>query len=509
MIVTDSKTLTDTALARLRGLLRGNGAPNGYLSLIDSTEKTYTLSGKLTLTPHLSIRSRTVLGRIKGKGRQILTTFGELDSQIQTLETAFKDNASWLTTALEELDKEEGHGWGHTDSTLTWSDKSTILAATENCPTCRGAGQSPCPECKGLGFLNCITCETRGREICILCSGTGRDPHDPQKECPTCHGTRYSLCRFCQGTGKLVCPTCQNKGNIPCPDCKGTGCISRETMVKEAAEMRFTLGATTDLPSGLLRMISRIGDEGLPKGHADIKLIPPSDEEKQQKGSIDIKLEAPIAYADIKVRFGKRAALVSTFGKKGIMTGVPPFLDEVLKPAREGLARAANGQKSIEDAAKVRALHDALKLVLSGKNNPNHLRRLYPVGLSSQAAAEIMKNMALALKQSTGRTRQVTALASVFASSGLFAAIFLTPTFDTLTGAMSPYARLGVQTGFLLLVVVLAWLAMLQITKGSLRRRFKDAQIALGQSIGKTGYTALAVIILVYLAILYASGHLV
>ncbi|MDD3181377.1 MAG: hypothetical protein PHD48_01005 [Alphaproteobacteria bacterium] len=507
--MTTPKSLTDTALSRLRALTTGNDVAPDLIHFIDSDEQTYTVCGKLTLTPHLSVKSRMVLGRVKGKDRKILSSFEELNTEIKTLEKEFKSDATWLDTALEELEKESGHGWGHTDALLTWSKKTTLLAATENCPTCRGSAQRTCPECKGLGTLHCHYCEGRGHELCILCAGSGKDPHDQQKQCPTCQGTRYSLCRFCQGTGKLPCPTCNHQGTILCADCKGTGCISREAMIKQAADMQFTLHSTADLPSGLLRTISRIGDEKLHKGHADITMRPLSDEEKKDKAVIDITLEAQIPYADIKVRFGKRAILVSCFGKRAVLSGVPPFLDDALKTPREHLAQTAKGTLPLEGALQTRLLREALDLSLSGKNSPNSLRRLYPIGLSANVAAEIMNNLRLALKVATSRTRLISAALTVLFSTLLFSGLFFTPTFMTVTQGLTAIPLMAAIIVIPLLVIAASWLVLLHSTKWGLHRRFPTATVALSQSIGKTGYSALALIAALYLVILYFSGHLV
>lgn len=507
--MTDTRPLTDTALARLHALADGNGVETGFITFIDSTEQTHTLKGTLTLTPQLSIKSRTILGRVKGKGRKILTSFEELKTEIQTIEKSFKEDASWLDTALKELEKENGRGWGHTNAHLTWSDQTTLLAATENCPTCRGTAQRNCPECKGIGTLHCYHCEGRGRELCTLCIGTGREPTNPQNRCPTCEGTKYSLCRFCQGTGRMPCPTCHHRGHMVCQDCRGSGCISREVQVKQAADMNFALNSTADLPSGLLRMVSRIGDEGLYKGgHADISIAPLSEEEKAQKERIVLTLEAKIPYADIKMRFGNRAVLVNCFGKKAKISGVPPFLDEALQTQRDELKQSARGLKPVETIWQTRLLRDALQLMLSGKTHGNDLRRLYPIGLSGEVAHEIMENLRLLLKQSTGQTRMLAAGCAVIASGCLFAGLFLTPLFNELIRSLSVPLQLAGLVTLPLLVGSGAWFVLVQSAKWSLQRRFPNVAITLSQNIGKTGYAALALIFLTYLIVLYYSGHL-
>ncbi len=505
--MTSSTPLTDAALSRLRAVAEGNGVATDFITFIDTSEQTHTVKGKLTITPHLSVKGHTILGRIKGKERKILPSFEELQAEVKALETSFKENNDWLDEALKELEKEEGRGWGHTNAQLTWATKTTTLAATENCPTCRGTAQRTCPECKGIGTLHCYHCEGRGRELCILCVGTGREPTNPQNRCPTCEGTKYSLCRFCRGTGRMPCPQCDHRGHMPCQECHGSGCISQEVQVKQAADINFALSSTADLPSGLLRMMSRIGDEGFCKGHADISIVPLTEDEKAQKDHIVITLEAKVPYADIKIRFGTRAVLVTCFGKKSRLSNVPTFLDDALKQQREDLKQAVSGQKPIQDCLQMRALRDALGLVLMGKTHANELRRHYSVGLSAQVAHEIMENMRIVLRRSTEQTRMLTAGLLVVGAMALFAGLFLTPIFEMMIGNQPFPIQLASLVSLPLLVCVGSWFGLLRSTQWRLKRLFPDTPIALTQSIGKTGLVALVLIVLVYLVVLYFSGY--
>ncbi|MGE4351099.1 MAG: hypothetical protein AB7E52_02800, partial [Bdellovibrionales bacterium] len=390
---------------------------------------------------------------------------------------------------------------------LAWSENKTFLAATENCPTCRGSGTYPCPDCKGIGHLHCETCHGTGRELCPLCLGKGRDPAHPENECYICHGEQYSICRFCHGNGKLLCPTCQGKGAIACSACNGSGCVSRECILKQTAEISFSLGPTSDLPSGLLRMISRTGENKIYKQHADIRMIPPSDEDKKNKEFVLVRLEAQIPYADIKIRFGKKGAMIACFGKKTRLSGVPFFLDEALKEPREQLAQKDTSELAFTRALQIRLIHDALGLTLSGQSHPNHLRRLYPVGLSGPVAAEIMKSLAQTMRRSTERARQMAALLCVLGAGGFFALLFYTPTFDRITQNLPNAAVLGIKIGLPLLAMLAAWSLILHTARHSLTKRFPASVIALRQHIGKTGLASLGAIAVLYGVLLVLSGH--
>lgn len=504
-----SASLTDTTLDRIRSAARGNGVNPAAITVIEANENPVTLTATLTLTPQLEIESHSTVGRIKAKkGVRLLSSFDELMTEAQSLEKDFKETGAWVDEALKELEKTDGHGWGQHDGFLVWGDETTRLAATENCPTCRGSAQHPCYDCQHLGFIHCHYCEGRGRELCTQCAGTARNPYNPEEKCPTCDGTRYSLCRFCHGQGKTPCEKCKGRGHIPCADCKGTGVQSREIAIKKGARLAFALGPTTGLPSGFLRAFSRIGEANITKGHAQVRLIPPNDEERKSTGAIALKLEAEIPYAELKLRFGKRAALVSCFGKQARLSGVPPFLDEGLSASRTALARAAKGAQPLDDALKARAVSDALELILNGKSHPNDLRRLYPIGLSGEVAQEIMLTLAKILRRSTERARQVAGGLVALASAGVFAGVFLTPLYAKLAQSLGPQGLLALKVALPLATLGAAWALLTHAARWQLKRLYPTAKIAGGYTIGKTGIAALGLIAAAYVAILLAAGML-
>src|SRR5262249_16207208 len=148
----------------------------------------------------------------------------------------------------------------------------------------------------------------------------------------------------------------------------------------------------------------RLGLANLPNGYADIETIPeaqnpessitesaPDTKEKSAKAEVHYRARLP--YADMRISFNGKTALVSAFGKRGALRGVPTVLDAALEPQREKLRAAAQGKGSLDTALDARAIGDALKLQLGGKDNMKELRRLYPHGLSTGTAQEILSNM--------------------------------------------------------------------------------------------------------------------
>ena len=277
--------------------------------------------------------------------------------------------------------------------------------------------------------------------------------------------------------------------------------MTREAHIKSAARLSFSLGSTSGLPSGLLRAISRIGEDKIYKGHADVTIKPAASPETADKTTI--LLEAKIAYADLKMRIGTKSGIVSCVGKQARLSGVPAFLDESLTDARRELARAAHGAVSLEQTLTARALSDALGLALTGKTAPNDLRRLYPVGLSGDAAKEIMDNMALALKAETRRTRIMTAILCIIVSGGVFAGLLMSPFLS----ALPPITALLVKAALPVIVLGLDWVILSQTARWGLKKKFPTLAMTRTQSIGRTGYATLAGILALYGALLLAQRY--
>ncbi|NTU76567.1 MAG: hypothetical protein HGA90_01945 [Alphaproteobacteria bacterium] len=228
----------------------------------------------------------------------------------------------------------------------------------------------------------------------------------------------------------------------------------------------------------------------------------PPDFKDPESDKTSVRLTAKLPYADIKISLKGKGARISAFGKRALLLGVPAFLDESLKPWREHLERATTGQGSLEKALEVRVLRDAHALLLEGKKQVNDLRRLYPVGLSPQAAEEIMRNMNGALRRLTRTARLVAAAACVAASTGLFVGLFLTSFPTRLTARLKLPVALSLDALIALLAVGLSWLALTQSARWALQRETPGRKVTTKPNIGKLGYGALAAIAAIYLLLL-------
>lgn len=494
-----AQPLTDQTLARLRQLAEGNGLKPEQIELALTEEKIYPLAGVSQLMPFCERQTAHYPGTPRGKGRQMVGNAGELATEAQNVQKKFLDGDEWLALAVDELKKAPGQGWGLEGAKIAMPEKSVVLAASVMCPTCQGQQMLTCAQCQGQGFVVCSQCQGRGQEPCPNCNGSGQNPHNPAQLCPICNGQRTAPCRFCRASGKLVCPTCQGRRGTACPACKGAGSMTEEVGLACGVTVSFRV-AGEDVPAGLRRGLDRLGMANLSKGHADITLefapaikakkegerAKPGEEEEEKTV---LRYRAMVPYADARVRFGGgRPALISVFGKKALLMGVPSFLDDALEPWREHLRKAAKGEGPLDSALGARAMREALGLMLAGEGQLQNFRKFYSLGLSGGAMREILQNMDRALKRLTLRVRIGAAAACGLGGAALLAALFFTPLHGQLTGGWPAGGVLAFDIAVLSALMGLSLAGLSKAMQFALKRRFAGYPITLLQKTGRIGF---------------------
>jgi hypothetical protein len=218
-------------------------------------------------------------------------------------------------------------------------------------------------------------------------------------------------------------------------------------------------------------------------------------------------MTARVPYAEIKMKIGSKQGKIIAFGKAGRLSGVPPFLDDILTPARGMLVKVVKGEMVLEKVLGLRVMKDALRLSLAGKRHPNELRRLYPVGLTPDAAKEIMMNMGLALRTQTKAMRQMIGWGYAAFCGLVFSALMFTPLLDLLASGRGAIAAFSVQLLVLAGTLGGGQLVLSNAARWALRQKYPDAKIGRIQNIGRTGLYVFATIFALYIAIFLLSGH--
>jgi hypothetical protein len=485
--------LADRTLQRLRHLASGNGLEPASVECLEKQESTFTFGGLMEVTPWSETKNAAYPGPVRAADRRMVANFAALAQAVAQHQQQFREKPDWIAAVTEELKKQEGAGWGLNGAKLSLPERSVILAATEACPSCQGRKTLTCEQCQGAGMVVCTQCQGEGRELCYHCMGRGEDPQSPGQRCSICHGQRYAPCRFCQEQRQLTCPTCHGRRGTPCVACQGQGQISQEIAVTCGGETHFKL-LTADLPSGLRRGLDRVGIPNLRKGgHADIEAAPPApakDAPPQEKPPFAVlSYTAKLPYAELRMGFAgaKKRVVVSAFGKRCFIMGVPPFLDGSLKPWLDKLKLAATGAGPLEPALEARALREIMGLVVSGKARIEEARRLYPYGLSPEVLKAILYDLRLALNRVTLKTRSALAVASVVVSAFMFHLAFDGGWFNLGMAGRSAALSLVLTLLFPGLLVGAAWAGLSLATRFVLKKRFPNLPLAAKQKIGKTG----------------------
>ncbi len=499
--------LTDATLTRLRAYAHGNGLEPDFVALIDSVEATLTLEGRVHLEPRMEADHHAYPGPLQGKPTKTFPTLSDLHTAVEAHKQAFHDEHDWLDSVVNELKNVPGHGWGAEGATITLPEREVTWAAHEPCSVCRGRQKLICEQCNGRGRVTCPHCQGSGKEDCPNCLGQGEDPANAGQDCPNCHGQKWVHCRFCNASGDLPCPSCQGQGGIPCTTCNSKGVLSEAFFLKPRVDVAFELAPNVGLPSGFLRALDRLGVPVLTQGHADFTLVPPQPQPAGKPTEVKEGAPAPkvgpiarilasLPYADLKLRLQGRVMVAGVFGKRHLVFGLPAFLDDSLKPWREKLTRAAHGQGALEGALEARAIREAFDLTLAGRGTLLQLRRLYPVGLSPQAAQSILDDVAQCVRRFTHVARLSAGALAVLAGVGIFAALTFTSVHAHLD-ARAPWGLGALMDGMVLLGVLGAtWQSLNAISRWVLRRRYPSREVVLNQKLGITGRLTLLAIVL-------------
>jgi hypothetical protein len=263
------------------------------------------------------------------------------------------------------------------------------------------------------------------------------------------------------------------------------------------------------LPSGLRRGLERIGLANLGKGHGDITASPPTEEQREDRRNGQrvplLNYTVTLPYAELRMGFGSKKAIIAVVGKRCAISGVPNFLDDTLQPWRDKLRAAATGMGSLNDAIEARALKEILALCAAGKGTGQEVRKLYPFGLSADAITAILKDMRLAVNRVTFKTRGLIALLCPVLSAGLFYVALTVGYLTAWTVGMSAWQQAAADFALLAGVMGVSWGFLNFAIFFVLQRNFPGLSHSLQQKIGKTGYAMLGSIIVIFALCLFLA----
>lgn len=524
-VATPQSPLAAQAFERLRKLADGNGLKPQALELINADEKTYEIEGILRMEPNIDLQRVRYPGGVRGKDRKVFSRADELRTEIERRASILRERPDWIVSAATQAKSQPAGGWGLDQVEIPLPDHSAVLAMSETCPTCQGRQKLVCEHCQGQGMLTCQQCQGNRQEQCPHCMGRGEDPLQPNQPCHLCRGNKMITCRACNGMAQVNCEICHGQRGVTCSSCNGAGSFTEEVTVTCRVRTYFTI-ACEGMPSGMRRGLDRLGYARLANGYADIETLSSPQLANLEKGKPtaktaegedaiptgaremprpEIRYRARMPFAEMRVRFNGKAAIVSVFGKRGALLDVPPFLDAALKESCARLKQAAHGEAEIEEALKVRILREALELEAAGKGYVKELRRIYPVGLSPGLAQEILNDMRMAVGRTTRRFRIIAATGYFMLCAGIFSGLLMTPAHAALTRDMSMISALLLDFAVVGGAMAAGWFMLNAATRFLLSKRFPDLSLALRQKTGKTSVTLVIAILALFWALFVSS----
>lgn len=428
--------LAEVAIARIRKQVQGNGLKPTAVELRGITGQIYDFYGttSVKLTPSVTEGKRA--GRYTDGD---LIHAGQIDAAIAEFVNRVSADRGVLGLVYETLSSREDQGFGLQGQTIPLQQVARTFIAHEACGVCRGSGGKPCHNCNGQMRIQCYRCHGQGGIPCLTCTGRGQilTPQGPMP-CHVCQGRGLSACPVCQGQRMIQCPECQGQGRKICESCQGQGWTTQYWSVNLTAQTVFTL-RKTGLPPSLVTLIDRVGGARLASDHhANVQLLTGRDAEALVRfADIDggsnlwFLYRAQIPFAELDIAFGKAAIKPKLAGYKSRLVDVPDFMDALLKPGVDLLHDAARGgagaSQLILSAARYRALGDVLRgLVRSGpRKMAKFLFEQYPLGLSQNLGAQILRDANTALSRLSLWPRMMAMAASLGVAFAVLAGYYL------------------------------------------------------------------------------------
>lgn len=409
----------------------------------------------------------------------------------------------------------------------TWHKEFVVL---EPCNTCKTTGNIMCQKCVGKGYEICNVCNGNGRKHCPQCRGQQQivGAQGQKIPCPTCSGQGRVSCNICHQTGRIKCSTCRSKGTTQCHVCQGLAWTSQMYIADIEAKLNFEY-PKDELPDKIVVLLEKDGVKI--RDHADIHVLDtaqitlnqqnieqetPENKQEQQNNVLRLPLFYTVflPYGHAEFEIAGKSYYTFIFGKKGLLTHVSPFLDDLLKDGMRKLRDAAEGRGQIianlKAACTYRTIKEALSLSLrySDSRAMKKLKNVTTLGLSSKSIKEIVLRSSNSIEKLTRTTRVTGLIVSVLIISIFYGLYFGTSIRHLFMQHLSQKALhalpdlavlgLGIFTGMMLVQTIIA-----AKIKGDLKQISSELEKLAGQvRLGNIALWNAGLLCLLYLGII-------
>lgn len=423
----------DEAFKRVQDIVAGNklGPDDVKLEKFEGEMLNFEAQTTIIVKPKTSIK--TVAGRVSGpiKVDSDIVAHEEIAKVFRILREDSPAHEQIKSTLLTRPDK--GLGAGGTTLDLPFWKKEYVVFRP--CLACRNTGNVKCLPCDGKGMERCPRCNGIGLSPCTQCNGTQtvQGPNNRQVQCTMCQGSGKTSCVICNQAGRITCKSCRNKGETTCPTCNGNAWSSEIFICELKAITHFEYPHET-LPEQVVSMIDK---EGLKiADHAKI-IIPTTKHTIEEPDRDDLQIpviyDITLPYAHMEYEIEGKTYYTFLFGKTGALEHVSPFLDDILQNGIRKLSDGANSRGDVSDSLRVAAEYKTLRqgITYAAQHSlakaKQKLLSSNPLGLSDEAAVEIVTNADKSLKNITKKPRTTGLMMSALFNATFFAVYFLSP----------------------------------------------------------------------------------
>ena len=446
--------LAETAAKHIGEWVTGNGLAATEVKVTQKKQDVFAfdIPVSLQLTPTV-IESRTP-GQSK-TGTQCASK-AEMQTKIAALKTQKMADPKTVILAGEYLQKAPLLGWGGKQR-FPLKEIGAEFSCAEQCPKCHGKKQTACGYCKGKGQTPCIECKGFGETDCRKCMALGEIPGpgpNGKMKCPECFGRKRAPCRECRGLKNIQCPKCRGAKFIGCTDCNKTGsiCLHNSVAFEAFADMSLS---TADMPAEIRDLLEATGGEAklATELHAAISLVMPDSAaidahtpppataataaatpaaQNTQQPELHYHVEIPYGSAEFSIGGKRYDAKIA--GYQSCILSIGDFLDPQVKAGIAALQKIVKGPMATESlmktALKLRLVKDVFSHTgdMTKKKLLNHIRTLYPRGLSDKYAKACVVFADQAIKSLTDKPRKIGAgvgstIATALAGAWFFAGL--------------------------------------------------------------------------------------
>lgn len=433
------------ALERARALVKGNKFDPQNVSLARFEGEILQFEAMTELDVSTQISKKIKSGRVTGPvqvasehaanaeiAKEYMKLFNEGDTQRKIRDIALKRD-------------DQGFALKNEVFKIPFWHKEFVMF--EPCQTCRSTGNVRCQKCFGKGVIVCNRCNGSGMSYCTNCNGA-QMVQSPQGKttCTVCSGRGRISCGQCQQNGTMQCPTCRTRGSTQCPSCQGNAWISHIFVADIEARANFYY-PDNELPEKIVAMISEYGAKI--KEHADITVsqkevnavavekekdaTKAEQKETQEILKIPIFYDVILPYSHIEFEINGKSYYMFMFGKKGELSHVSPFLDDLLanglRKLKDCIEKRGDAAKNLEMACEYRAIRSGLVYAanLPLRRAEKRLNKDFPIGLSKEATEEIISSTHKTLKLISSKPRLQGLLLSCSIMLLAFLGYFLSP----------------------------------------------------------------------------------